>query len=131
MRAEGISGRDSAMIDAKRERLAQVKTRLNAIRVESMERETEAEQLKAEMYRLTRALDHEDYYVDGIKVTEHAILRYLERHLGIDPQEIAEKIAGDTKFQQVVGTVSSGEIPIHEGLKARVCDKVVVTVIKV
>jgi hypothetical protein len=64
---------------------------------------------------------------DGLIVSEHAILRYLERVVGIDLEQIKSKIISE-KTQTMIETLGNGTYP-SEGFKIKVVDNVVVTVI--
>ena len=61
-------------------------------------------------------------------VTEHAILRYLERSLCINIEEIKSKIASESVRSQFA-ILGSGQYPIVGGLKAVVKGNTIVTVI--
>lgn len=63
-----------------------------------------------------------------LTVTEHAILRYIERVEAIPPGEVASRILTD-KLKELVATLGDGKFPL-DGFWVRVKDNVVVTVVK-
>ena len=62
-----------------------------------------------------------------VEITDHAILRYLERVHGIDVSEIKSKILTD-KMKFMIETLGNGTFP-GDGYKLRVVDKKIVTII--
>lgn len=60
-----------------------------------------------------------------LEVTDHALLRYLERHEDIDLDEIREMIIGD--LSESVGFFGNGTFPIN-GLQAVVRNNKVITI---
>ena len=60
-------------------------------------------------------------------LTEHAILRYLERKYSINLDEIRQEIlTEDTK--SLINTLQSAKIPIGDGLRAVVKNKTIITI---
>ena len=82
--------------------------------------------------KLKAELDKSKFEDDGdVIVSDHAIVRYLERIEGIDIEAIRKKIIGDGRINQAVKTLENGSFPSEDGtFTLRVRDKVVVTVIK-
>jgi predicted nucleic acid-binding Zn-ribbon protein len=64
-----------------------------------------------------------------IKVTEHAILRYLERVEGLDLKAIEEKIITDQIRELVRELGGSGEFPSNEGFLVRMKNYTIITII--
>lgn len=62
-----------------------------------------------------------------IIVSEHAVLRYIERNLGIDVKEIESQIITESVIEQYK-ILGNGKYPIGDGLKAVIKDNVVLTV---
>lgn len=60
-------------------------------------------------------------------VSEHAMLRYIERVLGIDLKEIEERILTDEVKEQYK-IVGNGKFPINDEFKVIIRDNVVVTI---
>ncbi len=80
----------------------------------------------------TAELGEIDQQIDEVKksgpvVTEHAMLRYLERVMGIDLGQVAEDILTPEIVDQI-GTLANATIPHPNGCKLVVRDRVVVTV---
>lgn len=62
-----------------------------------------------------------------LTVSEHAVLRFIERAMGFDIEQIKERIATKDVLA-LSSSVDKVSVPIEEGLQAVVIDKVVVTV---
>lgn len=63
-----------------------------------------------------------------IIISEHALLRYVERVLNIDVEEISNSILTD-QFKTLVYTLGDGKIPLNNDFTAIVKDNVVTTII--
>jgi uncharacterized coiled-coil protein SlyX len=64
----------------------------------------------------------------AIKVTDHAVLRYLEREAGVDTQAIKAKILEDPELNRFVETLGgSGKFPVG-GFRVVMKDYSVVTI---
>lgn len=64
-----------------------------------------------------------------IIVSEHAILRYLERTMGLDIKAIEKEILTDETLKQY-RTLGNGKYPVENGCKAVIKDNVVITITK-
>lgn len=64
---------------------------------------------------------------EGLIVTEHAMLRYIERVFGIDLKELEGRILTSRLLEQV-SQLGSGKFPIDDGVKAVVKGNKVVTI---
>lgn len=62
-------------------------------------------------------------------VTEHALLRYLQRVEGIDLEAVCQAIA-TPELEHAVATLGNGKYPIGNGVRVTVIDRKVVTVIE-
>lgn len=62
-------------------------------------------------------------------VSEHAILRYLERILGLDLKVIENEILTDDVVKQYK-VLGNGKYPMGNGYKAVIKDNVVLTIVK-
>jgi hypothetical protein len=63
----------------------------------------------------------------GTIVTEHAVLRYLERGLGMDMKQVRDHIlTGDVRTLAESG--ASGQVPIDHGCKAVIKNRTVVSI---
>lgn len=65
----------------------------------------------------------------NITVSEHAILRYLERVDGINLEQIISKISTD-KLKEMVNVLGSGTFPVDGKFSVKVKNNVVVSVFK-
>lgn len=64
-----------------------------------------------------------------ISVTDHAVVRYLERHYGLDIDDLkSEMLGGDVR--SLYAKFGNGEFAISGGMKAVIKDGTVVTVLK-
>ena len=64
----------------------------------------------------------------NISVSEHAIVRYMERAMGFDIEEIRRKIVTDELIKLHGKLGNKGKYPIGDGLRAVVDNNVVITV---
>jgi hypothetical protein len=62
-----------------------------------------------------------------IVVTDHAIVRYLERVKGVDIEEIRRSIVTE-KVKEMIDTLGTGLFPINNEFRIKVQDKRVITV---
>jgi septal ring factor EnvC (AmiA/AmiB activator) len=62
----------------------------------------------------------------GIVVSEHAIIRFMERAMGLDLEQVKAKILGDNSE---LAALPNGKYPICEGLRCVVRNGVVVSVV--
>jgi predicted nuclease with TOPRIM domain len=64
----------------------------------------------------------------GVEISEHAILRYLERIEGVDIEEVRKKIL-PPEVREQIQILGSGVFPVA-GFKLRARDNVIVTVME-
>jgi chromosome segregation ATPase len=64
----------------------------------------------------------------NIEITDHALVRYLERKLNIDVDMLRNEII-DEKSAREISEIKDGLIPTRDGLKLRVKDYKVVTIL--
>lgn len=66
-----------------------------------------------------------------IHVTDHAIIRYFERVLGLDLTDIRKELSS-AKINKMYSTLGDGKYPLEQGNGARavVVDNTVVSVVK-
>ena len=62
-----------------------------------------------------------------LTISEHAILRFIERGIGIDIKMIEDNLK--KQLEKTITELGSGEYPINGGFKARVKDNVLLTII--
>ena len=111
--------------------LKQLQVRLNNERnsfTVLKEEAADAQRKSNESLKKVRALEAEiaSLTVDKIVVSEHALLRFVERVGGYDLNAISEAIAKE--IEPMVKSIGSGKFPIANGFRAVVKDKVVVTI---
>lgn len=80
------------------------------------------EQLKAINQKIT------DLENSEVIVTEHAIIRYLERAMGLDLEQIKREILSE-RNEALIEQLGSGKYPIGSGLKAVVKGKAIVSIV--
>ncbi len=66
-----------------------------------------------------------------IKVSDHAIIRYFERVLGLDLAEIRDELSSD-KINCMYSTLGDGKYPLEQGngVRAVIVNNTVVSVVK-
>jgi len=100
-------------------------SKLDRIRLEKVESEREAKRLSEKINTLQRQIKQ---ITSDPTVSEHAVLRYVERVLGIDIDEIRCSILTDEVANQI-RQLGSGRFPLGNGFKAVVKQNVVVSII--
>jgi septation ring formation regulator EzrA len=60
-------------------------------------------------------------------VSEHALLRYIERVMGVDLEEIKNQVLGPETLA-LIGKLGNGKYPIGNGVRAVVKNNTVVTI---
>jgi hypothetical protein len=106
-------------------RLHKLKQKLNSKNYDKGVLTKEIEDIEKKIISIEKQI--QDYNNQGIVVTEHAVLRYIERVLGIDTIEIRKKIL-DEKSKEDILTLGNCLYP-RDGYKIRVQNKRVLTVI--
>lgn len=113
--------------------------RLKHLHVRRNQLETDIEMHKKTIHDTEKELSHKqtqlrsvEQQIDEIQnmkpmVSEHAMLRYLERVKGIDLKEVEKEILSET-IVDTIETISSGRIPFSKDLELIVRKKTVVTV---
>jgi chromosome segregation ATPase len=114
--------------------LKQKQTYLNKLNGEIEAKKTEKSSLDKELNALIskqKALNEEIKKLSEnngeLIVTEHAIIRYIERVIGIDLNEIKKVICNEKLINQV-SALGNGSYPIDNGVKAVVKNNVIVTI---
>ena len=64
---------------------------------------------------------------DKIVVSEHAILRYIERQFGVKSDDIAEQITKG--YENAIRTIKSGQITRSDGVRLVIKNNVIITVV--
>lgn len=115
--------------------LKALETRKNKLAVECKLATQEANESKRKLQSLQVRLKEIEAHIktlkanDGVIVSEHAMLRYCERVLGVNLQEIAAKILPDVVRAQIA-TLGNGKFPVpDQEFSIRVKDGTVVTLL--
>lgn len=99
-------------------RLTRLTAEMTVLKEELKKAHKEVESLNCEIKDLTA----------NPVVSEHAMLRYFERVLGFDLDEIVDNIL-TPEIRERLKTQASGEFALDCGVKARVAGRVVVTLV--
>ena len=63
-----------------------------------------------------------------VEVSDHAIVRYMERVLGMDINAIRREIVPE-RVKKIIATLGGGKIPVNNEFSIRVFNNTVVTVL--
>lgn len=96
-----------------------LKFKLDGLNKELRDNKEKIKHLESRIYDLKRS---------DLIISEHAILRYIERVEVIPPSEVPERIKTD-KLLEMVRTLGNGVYPL-EDFSVKVKDNVVITVLK-
>lgn len=111
--------------------LKELRTRKTKLEAELMTACTEQKDINKKINDIKTKIKTIDKKIETstkkIVVSEHALLRYLERKLGINLEELQGEII-TPKLEELVKTLGSGQYPA-EGCKLVVKDNVIVTII--
>ena len=71
--------------------------------------------------------------IEGLKkknpiVTEHAVIRYMERAMGLDLEEVKSQILND-RVRQQIDVLGNGKFPIGNGFRVVVKDMSIVSIL--
>lgn len=120
--------KDSTTLKGLETKYKELETKRNMVIKEAHDKQKQASKLKKEMGQIKQQIDHLKQKKDGnIIVSEHAMLRYIERVLGIDLDDLQKKIL-DENDAKVVGAMGNGTFP-RDGFSIKVKDGTVVTVL--
>jgi seryl-tRNA synthetase len=112
-------------INSLRKRISKIDVEIEEIKAEQRRQSTQINQLLAERQRLNETV--ESLIPKQLNVTDHALLRYLERVMGIDIEGIRNTIVND-KVQAIVDTLGDSKVPLGDGVYAVVKNHNVVTI---
>lgn len=102
----------------------QAKARVQEARAKAKEAQREAYRLEVHWRRLVDDLKKGKEY--ELVITDHAIVRYVERHLGFDVQEFVALV--QKKLVPAAAVLGDGDFPLTDGLVAVVRNKTVITI---
>lgn len=116
----------------KRETIKSLNTRFSKLESEILLLRSEVTEANKKLHKKNNQLkeisEKIERYNLNPEVSEHAVLRYLERKFNLDMNDIKKQIMND-KLEKVIKTIGDGKYPIGDGMTAIVTNKTVVTVI--
>ena len=119
-----MSGQESSLTNLIRTReVEQGRLESLAIRIDRLKVESKA--VEIEVANMERNI--ESHKAEGLVVTDHAVIRYMERVMGLEVEKVREEIA-DLAMEQHVGVLESGRLPGPEESWLVVRHKRVITV---
>lgn len=110
--------------DSIREAMAQTRALLTAAKKQEQDTSREIARLKEHVKGLERDLAAEKPY--ELNITDHAIVRYVERHLGFDVQEFMALCR--SKLIPAAAVLGDGDFRITDELVAVVRNRTVITI---
>lgn len=117
------------------QQLKQLQTRKYKLEIEVKELEREASESQKACSKARNKLDNIKKEISLLKekeviVTEHAVIRYLERVMGLDIDQVKKEIlTTNLKCQLAMLNNGNGKYPIGNGCKAVIKDNTVVSVV--
>jgi chromosome segregation ATPase len=113
--------------------LKQLQTRRDRLKVQVDSLKEESKQKNKELSKaqnqLKSVLDQIEQLKEAdIVVTEHAILRFIERSMGIDLEQVTNLILTE-KLKHSISALGNGRHPIGDGMKAVVKDNAIVSIV--
>jgi len=119
--------KDSTTLKGLETKYKQLETKRNMVIKDAETKQKEASKLRKEMGQIKQQIDNLKAKADGIIVSEHSLLRYIERVLGIDLKEIENKILSD-EDKKTVSALGNCTYP-KDGFKLKIKDGTVVTIL--
>lgn len=120
--------KDSTTLKGLETKYKSIETKRNLVIKEIDEKQSEASKLRKEMGQIKQQMDNLKSKAEGnIVVSEHAMLRYIERVLGINLDELQQKILSDSEAK-IVSAMGNCTYP-RDGFKIKIQNGTVVTVI--
>jgi len=112
--------------------LKQLEVRRGKLQAEYKTALSELTDVREKLQRIERTMRSLEEQIAHSKtqpvVSEHAILRYAERVMGLDISEVQKQIMTPS-ILRAIETLGSGKIPLANGVVAIVKDKVVVSIV--
>jgi predicted RNase H-like nuclease (RuvC/YqgF family) len=109
-------------------RVSQGQANLKALTEEKFSIEDKIKRERETVSRLQREIDRLKRRTEKLVVSEHAILRYVERVMGLDLEEIKKKIL-PSDLEEKVRIIGNGIFPCGGTHKIKVSEGVVVTIL--
>jgi len=116
----------------KTQMLKQLQSRKAKLEVSAKELEKEAKEKQQEHSKAINQLKSLYIQITNLQnseiiVSEHAIIRYMERAMGLDIKQISDKILTSDNIL-LIENMGDGKYPIGEGLRAVVKNNTVVSI---
>lgn len=116
-------------------RLKQLQTRRSQLEIELKELNESRREIQDKVNRVKDTLNSINAEVVSLEntklvISEHALLRYLQRAKGIDLEQMKAEMIND-KTINLINTLGTGKYPIGKGCRAIVKGRTVVSVVKI
>lgn len=108
-------------------KLAKLQSQRDILKKEVNDKKSTLGNLELEIKSLQEAIDKMTAGNDDLIFSEHSILRYIERVMGIDIEELKEKILPKKERQSILKTSSTLNFK-KDGVSFRIKDGVIVTI---
>lgn len=109
--------------------LSSLEASVEALKTQEAQIKRELSSKRMDMNHLKQRIENLAKKHDGVTVSEHAIIRYIERVMGINIEQIAEKILPEKELNYIQ-QLGNGHYPVNHGeFKIVVKDGVVITVL--
>lgn len=116
----------AAELKAMKTQVAKLLAEADELTTKATELTMKASDMRAEAKKLQAKIDNAGQ--KEIVVSEHAMLRFLERAMGVDLDELSRRVLDDDT-RALIDELGDGKYPIDEGLRAIVRNRVVVSVV--
>jgi hypothetical protein len=121
-----MSARKSSILKNLRSRKARLETEVGHLRIEYQDIGIKLRREEGKLAAVNR--DIESLKTKELVVTEHAILRFLERKLGMNMSQVAQEIKASLPHGGA-GEIMDSKIPTGEGCQAVIKDMTVVSIV--
>ncbi len=115
-------------IKALRRRIAEKRVELKSAEAESKEKADRVRDITTSLAELARSLQTLQEEIQDPVVTDHAVLRYLEREKGMDIDAIREEMLSE-RVVEMIRFTRTGKVSVGNGRRLVVKDMAVVSVL--
>ncbi len=122
-----MSAKNSQILKQLQTRKAKLEVDVAMLKEESKAAQRKFSEAASQLESVVQQIESMKEKRQSVTVTEHAVIRYLERVKGLDLAEIRREIMSD-ETEAMVRAMGNGKYPIHSGVKAVVKDMCVVSV---
>jgi len=109
-------------------RLNEARSELEAERLRQREINAKVGSLESRIHKLQEQIKIYTQGEKGLTITEHAIIRYLERVIGLNIEELKNKIVPSDVLEKIKSLGGSGSFPV-EGCTLKVKGYTVVSIV--